>query len=773
MKIKLLLVAGILAIAQAVSAQQSIKGKVSDRKENSPIEYATVALMKQDSTLIAGVNTDENGLFEIPGISSGNYTLSASYIGYKTNYVSISQTQTDSYTEIMLEPSDIQLNEVTIAAKAVINKADRKLILPSDQQVKSSTDGLDLLKKIQLSRIMVDPVTSEVSMSGNGEVQLRINGVQVSSTEITALKPDDIVRIEYHDDPGSRYGKAAAVIDYITRRAESGGNIRGSLMNNIGGNKTSADDMLSMKFNHKKSEFAANAGYQRRKVDWTREYDEKFIYPDHELHRIEIGEPTAFDKRVLRSNLNYSLMEKDKYFFNAQLRYTFNNFPSAYEDRKSKLYTSDSETPLSIYDHSTEKSNSPALDLYYQQNLKNNQSLIFNIVGTYINTKNTRIYQEQREDVMETDIYSDIKGKKYSLIAEGLYERKMGLGKFTGGLKHIQTYTDNKYAGTVIADVSMRQAESNMYVEYQAKTGKFGYMLNLTGSRFYYGQDGKNTEKYYLQPSARITFEPNNDLYFRYRVNLQNNMPSLAYLNGVEQSIDPLQVRRGNPYLKSYQNLTQTFTAGYNKDIWGVELLLSYDYQYKPIMESVLYKDGLFVRTYENQKSFQNLSAEITFRLRPWKDHINISVTPALNRYISEGNNYLHTYTMGEIRANLDFIYNHFVANFMMMTPPNRYVYGEQLYKGEQMYTISAGYKKPAWAVMIGAFCPFTKTYKANNENWAALNPVKSEIHTRNMTQMFFVKCSFNLDFGKQFRTGRKQINNSDNDSGIMSGAKN
>lgn len=773
MKTILSFLIGMLLTFQLSYAQQvHIKGKIYDAEDKTPVGYATVSLLRPDSTFITGLSCDENGMFDIIN-TAGNYLLSISYVGYEKSYTSVECLKPETYIEFPLKPSSITLKEVTVAAKSVINKGDRKLILPSALQIKTSTDGLDLLRKMQLSRIMVDPLTGEVLVSGNGEVQLRKNGVLVTSSEISAINPEDIVRIEYHDDPGVRYVGASAVIDYITRRAESGGNIRGGIMNNIGGHRSSMDDILSAKFNHKKSEFSANAVFQKRKQDWIREYDEKFIFPDHEIHRTETGEPTPFNKSQLLTQFNYSLVEKDKYFFNAQFRYNYLDFPAAYEDRRSKLYTSDSDIPLSIYDHTKERTNLPALDLYFQKNLRNGQLLIFNLVGTYIGTKNTRVYQEERDNVMETDIYSDVKGRKYSLIGEGIYEKKLGQGKLTAGLKHLQAYTDNEYTGTTIADVSMRQAESNIYGEYQIKSGKFGYMLNVTGTRYYYSQEDNSREKYSLLPAARITFDPNKDLSFRYRIGLQNNNPSLAYVNDVEQAIDPLQFRRGNPALKSFRSLNQSFLAGYSKGICGVDLLVSYDYQYKPIMESVLYEDGLFVRTYENQKSFQNLAAELTLKIKPWKDHISLSVTPKVNRYISEGNAYLHKYTMGEIRINLDFSYKNFIANFSTITPPTRFVYGEQLNKGELMNNVTVGYKQPSWAVMMGIFCPFTKTYKADSENWAALNPVKSQVHTRNMTQMLFVKCNFNLNFGKQFRTGNKQLNNSDSDAGIISGTKN
>ena len=73
---------------------------------------------------------------------------------------------------------------------------------------------------------------------------------------------------------------------------------------------------------------------------------------------------------------------------------------------------------------------------------------------------------------------------------------------------------------------------------------------------------------------------------------------------------------------------------------------------------------------------------------------------------------------------------------------------------------------------MIGAFNPFGGHYKRENENWSDLNPVKSRISTGSLTRMYTIKFTFNLDFGRKFSGGDKRINNSDTDSGIMSGAK-
>lgn len=669
-----------------------------------------------------------------------------------------------SYAQLIAKDSTgvmaISLDEVTIQARSIIEKGDRKVILPTQNQLKMSSSGIDLLGKLQLPRITVDIMSGEITTSGNGEVQLRINGVRVTYTEISSLSPEDILRIEYHDTPGVRYGNAAAVIDYITKNKKAGGSVSGGAIHSLSSNRTSIDDMISGRYNYGKSEISANVRYIQRKGDWTREYDERFIFPDNELHRLETGEPTLFNKKLLASNLNYTLQEKGKYLFNAQFRYTLQDNPAGYEDRKSKLYTSDSDIPVSIYDHTQERNHLPSLDLYYQQNLKNDQRLIFNLVGTYIKSSNTRIYQEKQEGIANTELYSDIAGKKYSLIAEGIYEKKLGQGTLTGGLRHMQSYTDNRYEGEDVMNVLLKQAESYAYTEYKGKIQNWGYIANLSLNRFYYSQRDNHSERYGFQPSLLVSYNPVDNLHFRYHINLKNNAPSIAYLNDVEQRIDILQTRRGNPDLKSFRSTIQDFNAIFSTGIFSIDALVSYAYEKNPIMESVIYEEGMFIHTYENQKSFQHLAAEVTFKIKPWKDHISLSVTPGINRYISTGNNYLHTYTLKELRINLDASYKNWLLSFMTITPPNRYVYSEQLLKGDLMHTLMIGYKQPAWSIMAGIHNPFMKTYRSENANWSALNPVKSDIHSTNMSNTIVVKLNFNLNFGRQYKGANKGIQN-------------
>lgn len=782
MKQRLIILAALfIIVSSTLLGQINISGTVVDTDTHDIIEFANIALLKQDSSFVAGASSDTKGLFAFNNIPTGDYILSATFVGYGKRYIPVKNAiENTDLGNVPLKSSDIALKDVTVTANAVIQKPDRKVIIPSDAQIKASNSGITLLRNLQLSRIIVNPLNNTITLPGGDAVQLRINGVEVTIAEITAIQPEDIIRIEYHDDPGMRYGNVGAVIDYITRRRDSGGNVSANLANVPFGGLGWGENFLSAKVNHKKSEFGVNAYWSRRNIEWTRENEETFVFPDKTLTRTEEGQPTTFKDDRLNVALNYSLNEADKYMFNATLRNNYQKTPNQFSDRNSMIYSSDNNNPLSISDHSTWRSYAPSLDLYYQRNLKNDQLLIFNLVGTYIDSKSTRSYQERRNSILNTDIYSSVLGDKYSLIAEGIYEKTLKAGKISAGLKHTQSYTNNSYEGNVGANVGLNFAETYGYAEFQFKKNKFNYSLGLGVMRNYNSQGENHNEKYIFRPNVRVSYNINDNAYIRYNGYISGYSPSLSDLNNVEQDIDSLQIRKGNPNLQTVWYYTHTLTGGYNKGIFGAEFFMRYSYDHKPIMEQVTFEEGKFVRTNINQKGFHRLNTEATFKLKPFGEYLTLSVTPGFNRYISYGEEFTHTYSSWQVRGSATFNYKKWSLSGDVYTRWNSF-WGETMERGERLHIVSVGYsdesrllglEKVKWSLTGGMFNPFAKSYSQGSRNYSALTPNKSLVYTDNLKQIFVINFTINFNFGRQYKAGNKRLNNDDTDAGIMSGSK-
>jgi hypothetical protein len=130
-----------------------------------------------------------------------------------------------------------------------------------------------------------------------------------------------------------------------------------------------------------------------------------------------------------------------------------------------------------MIDRSSSKNHRPALDLYYQHNLSNGQTLVLNAVGTYNYTNNTRLYRESREGIVLTDINNLVTGKKYSFIGEGIYEKTFGVNRLGAGLRHTQAFSDNTYTNGTTYTTEMGQAETFMYAEFKGKVENPIYVI--------------------------------------------------------------------------------------------------------------------------------------------------------------------------------------------------------------------------------------------------------------------------------------------------------
>lgn len=171
---------------------------------------------------------------------------------------------------------------------------------------------------------------------------------------------------------------------------------------------------------------------------------------------------------------------------NATLGFSHYNDPDLW--MRGKLYTEEypnSVTDRTEWDHY--RNFIPYLDLYFQKNLKHRQFLALNVVGTYINTRNRSSYTELLNEEPVVDYYSGVRGKKYSLIAEGIYEKSFkDKSRLSAGIRHTQGYTDNEYSGTLQYASQMKQADTYAYAQYNGKWGKLNYRLGMGLTRSWF-----------------------------------------------------------------------------------------------------------------------------------------------------------------------------------------------------------------------------------------------------------------------------------------------
>lgn len=755
----------MLLIAQNLQ----LRGRIMSGKE--PAEFVNVILQTTDSAFVSGGVTDQRGRFRMNNLPKGNYRLQISGIGYQSRQIGLEDfRETLDMGTIYLDSTAVALEEVTVTASSVINQHDRKIILPTAHQLKAATDGVSLLQHLQLNRIYVNPVQQTISSTGKGDVQLRINGAKVEMQEVLSIRPEDVIRIEYHDEPGLRYGdNTAAVIDYIVRRHQTGGYV--GLNNNTSPHIIFGNNSATAKINHKRSEWGVNysGGYRSFNNYW-RENSETFNYSDKpSFTRVEDGIPDNIKIRWNFVTLNYSYQEAEKWFINVALR---GSFRYNKQNTQSTLYpVNNRDNSVDMKDCTESDSKSPSVDIYLQRNLKNNQSLILNTVGTYIDTYDDRFYQEKKHSSILTDIFSATRGKKYSFIGEGIYEKNFTDSKISTGIRHQQSLTENRYAGTSSAETQMQEAYSSAFIEFSSKVKSLKYSVGVQGSRSWFNQEGEGYQKYSILPRLRLTYHLSDNAFISYQGQISRSTPALSDMNNVEQLIDSLQMRRGNPNLKMSTVYNNTLNVDYHKGLFSGSLYVLYQYQQKPNMEETLREGKLFVRTFANQQSWQKLNPELTIKVGPIKDILSLSLTTGINYFDSQGNNYHHTYTNWYYRASAMASYRNWSAYFEIQNHRNDF-YGETLNYGENYNMVNVTYRLKQLNIGVMCFNPFSNNYKVGSENFSSLAPSRNWVYMKESSRMFALTLSWNFSFGRKYESAERRLHNEDSNAGTLKSGK-
>ena len=210
-------------------AQGSVKGRVLDRKTNTGLEFINVVIRKEGSDKIfKGSITDTDGRFTIPDVPDGNYTLTASSIGYKDATRKFSLTEAapiKNFTAIYIVEDAKSLGEVVVTAQRSDMKleVDRKSFSVDQQIANAGGAASDVLENIPSVEVDND---GNISLRGNSSVEVWINGKSSGLTAdnraniLQQLPAESIERIEVIDNPSSKFSAegSAGIINIVLKK---------------------------------------------------------------------------------------------------------------------------------------------------------------------------------------------------------------------------------------------------------------------------------------------------------------------------------------------------------------------------------------------------------------------------------------------------------------------------------------------------------------------------------------------------------------------------
>ena len=232
------LMLSFLLISVNVYAQQtkcSVNGRVTDEK-NASVAYASVAIYK-GSTPIAGVITDNEGSFSLEiNQSKEDYQLVIEFIGYTKHSLPITPDKNRiSLGTIVLKEDAIMLEGASVSAKEISRKSsvEHTTINASANLASSKGTAIDILR----SASSVSISNNEISIRGNSNILVLMDGVPTTVTDLSTIPAGNIKSIEVITNPDASYDASGTggIINIVSKKTSVEG-LSGIIAANYGFN---------------------------------------------------------------------------------------------------------------------------------------------------------------------------------------------------------------------------------------------------------------------------------------------------------------------------------------------------------------------------------------------------------------------------------------------------------------------------------------------------------------------------------------------------------
>ena len=614
-----------------IMAQGTVKGKVLDKNNDEALGFVNIAVSPKGTTKIAGgATTDLDGNFVIKSLPYGSYTLTLSFVGYKTvtkEFQLSANNKTVSYAGIHMAEDANMLNEVKVVGQKSTMKleVDRKTFDVSSNLANVGESASEVLDNIPSVEVDND---GNVSLRGNSSVEVWINGRSAGLTSdnmgqiLQQIPAESIDRVEVMDNPSAKFSAegGAGIINIILKKDRKAG-YYGSI--SAGGDtRNGARGGVNFNYNSRYVDFFVNLGLRHNENIGTQNDDQTFF---------EDGKPSRYDRHStrtmnMRNNLfsragiTFHLTEKDDIALTGMFMHgknkSWSNTPYYYgniingvdQPTKDMLRRITGKGPMDMMNGM----------FNYRHNFSNTHSIDFTLSGNKFESERSDVYQDSITYNDDTDTeyryqYRPANGNNRRYEVKLDYENKITdafkletgyNGSFSKENTPNEMYEDDTWEGLHAKPNKLyynRFIYKNTihagYATANFTLGKLGIMAGLRGEYWKVDTESRSWEHEYegkaIKPFKKDFFQLFPSLFTSYQLTetqqLQLNYtrrlrrPWGGQLNDFRNTSDASMISFGNPQLTpEYSN---SFSLNYLKT-WDQHSLLVSAY-YRPTTDVI------------------------------------------------------------------------------------------------------------------------------------------------------------------------------------------
>lgn len=625
-----------------------IKGVIIDFGTTKPMEYANIAVYNRiDSSLVSGGITNQNGEFEVKGITFGDYYLEANFIGFQKTRVANIKLDKESPLfdsgNIKLNPSTLALESIDVVAdkSSIEYKLDKKVVNVSQVLNAAGGTAVDVLENTP--SVQVD-IEGNVSLRGSSNFTVLIDGkpsVLSGADALRQIPASALENIEIITNPSAKYEPdgMAGIINLVMKKNVMQG-INGIVNASVGtGNKYRSD--ITLNYRTEKYNLFVGADW-RDETSYGDVISKRESYSGDTINYIDMEGNRDFIRagHNFKSGIDLFLSDKTTATISGQIGKSKGNREGG---GNTHTYTSPyTEDIYSVNEETSERENDfYNVNLNLQHNFKTKGHKIEALLY-YSNHDELSISEESDifsdEEYNITDTYQDrVRTSETEKESEFRFKTDYSLpfsdkGKLEAGL---QSQIDNEFEGNTFADydqetdtwiindlftssTDFKRAIHAVYSTYSNKLGELEYMGGLRGE--YTNREVANSDVSTTYALTRFDLFPT--LHLSYGIK-ENNQLMASYSRRIKRprgyELDPVpsyrnrySIRIGNPELEP--EYTNSYELGFMKRFG--ESYVSFE-TFRRVTDNkirrieTLGEDGIYYQTVDNFNEDYSTGVEI------------------------------------------------------------------------------------------------------------------------------------------------------------------